>query len=140
MARVSAEQDRLVHEVNPQAGKAVAERGEDRLPRGAPGPGGRLGDRRGQGDAARAAAQDVGEHGAIGFRVAPLPARRTLRPGQAVALLPVPQPGGRDPGAPGDLADRQHGGVARRLSFDRFASGARLSQDDDSYFISLMRP
>jgi len=53
-------------------------------------------------------AQDLGEQVAVSFGVAALPARGPVRAGQAVTLLPVPQPRDRDPGPPGYLADRQH--------------------------------
>ena len=110
------QQHRLGHDVGPQAGVTAAELGEDRRPGALVGAGDRVRHRRGQRQAARPACQDLGQQVAVGFAVPPLAAGRALRAGQAVALLPVPQPGDRDPGPPRDLADRQHGRVSDGVS------------------------
>jgi hypothetical protein len=96
-----------------QVGVLTADPGEDRRPGPGvfPGAGGGLRHRRRQGQAAGPQAQDLGEEVDLSFGVAALPAGRALRAGQAVTLLPVPQPRDGYPGAPGHFADRQDSGA-----------------------------
>jgi hypothetical protein len=68
------------------------------------------------------------------FGVAALPAGRAVRAGQAVTLLPVPQPCGGNPGPPGNLADGQH----RRTSAGVPGRTPGIHHADDRRLITVM--
>ncbi len=90
--------------------------------------------RRGQRQALGPAPQHLGQQQAVRLAVAPPAVRQPLRPGQAVPLLPVPQPGHRNPGPLGHLADRKHGRVVAGRSRHQ---DSRLHQVDDSNLIDV---
>ncbi len=91
--------------------------------------------RRGQRQALGPAPQYLVQQQAVRLAVAAPAVRQPLRPGQAVPLLPVPQPGHRNAGPLGHLADRKHGRAVAGGPAVRY----RLHQVDDSNLITLTR-